>query len=194
MPVMSQPPTETEVKIPVTNLSVVRGRLAASAGACVQPAEREINVLFDRVDGRLKAAGSVLRVRRYGGRWVLTYKGPSTYRGAVREREELELEVADGEVLAAVFAHLGLEPDLRYEKDREVWRLGSVEVVLDHTPLGDFVEIEGREADILRAAAALGLDPADAVRGSYVRLWERRRSEHPELGLPRDMVFPPEEG
>jgi adenylate cyclase class 2 len=190
---MSEVPTETEVKIPVADLGAVRDRLVAAAATCVRRSERETNVLFDRADGRLKAAGSALRVRRYGGRWVLTYKGPSTYRGGVREREELELEVADGDTLAAIFAHLGLEPDLRYEKDREVWRLGPVEVVLDHTPLGDFVEIEGRAEEIGPAALALGLDPSDAVRGSYVRLWERRRSEHPELGLPRDMVFAAEQ-
>ena len=39
-------------------------------------------------------------------------------------------------------------------------------------------------------AARLGLEVADAVRASYVSLWQEHRASHPELDLPSDMVFP----
>ena len=38
--------------------------------------------------------------------------------------------------------------------------------------------------------AALVLDPESGVRGSYLDLWEIHRSNNPDQGLPKDMVFP----
>ncbi len=47
----------------------------------------------------------------------------------------------------------------------------DVEIVLDETPLGTFVEVEGPIATIHRAAAALGRGPADYVAESYTALF-----------------------
>ena len=79
--------------------------------------------------------------------------------------------------------------DYTHEKLREEWRLGRLLVTLDHTPMGDFVEIEGPEDELAAAAAGLGLDPALAAHGSYLSLWQAYRADHPELDLPVDMVF-----
>ena len=123
------------------------------------------------------------------GRGVrLTLKGAARFDGGVKIRDELEVEADDAELLEGILRGLGFEPWMRYEKDREAWRLGEVEVVLDHTPMGGFVELEG-EAELLAGAARrLGLDADDAVRGSYVSLWAEERRRRPEL--PHDMVFP----
>jgi hypothetical protein len=56
--------------------------------------------------------------------------------------------------------------------------------------MGDFVELEGAVATLEEAAKTLDLDPARAVRGSYLSLWEQYREQHPELDLPVDMVLP----
>ena len=182
-------PVESELKIPVHDLGPVRARLQAGAATRLAARDREVNTLFDDAAQRLMSAGHALRLRCSEGRWKLTFKGPVRYRGTVKQREELETEVADGEVVAAIFGRLGLVPSRRYEKDRERWRLGQAEVCLDHTPMGDFVEIEGPVEALDEVAAGLGLDPARAVRGSYVTLWASYRDGHPELGLPEDMVF-----
>jgi hypothetical protein len=63
-------------------------------------------------------------------------------------------------------------------------------VTLDHTPMGDYVEVEGMPRELYGVARMLGLDPLTAVPGSYVSLWQQYRSARPELGLPADMVFP----
>lgn len=181
---------ETELKIPVANLDPVRRRLLAVRAQRESPPEVERNVLFDSPDRRLTAAGQALRLRQVGGGWVLTFKGPVSYQGQVKVREELELGVGEGEVLAGIFARIGLYPLVRYEKERERWRLGGVEVALDRTAMGDFVELEGAVATLEEAAQALDLDPAWAVRGSYLSLWEQYREQHPELDLPVDMVLP----
>jgi adenylate cyclase class 2 len=129
-------------------------------------------------------------LRTIGDRQLLTLKGPARYLGRIKQREELELELNDAVSMIAILERLGFQEHLRYEKDRETWRVRAVTVTLDHTPLGDFAEIEGPETDLERIAVLIGLDPSSAVRGSYPSLWQDYRSHHPELELPTDMVFP----
>jgi len=64
-------------------------------------------------------------------------------------------------------------------------------VVLDHTPMGDFVEVEGPSHTLETTARAIGLDPSTAVRGSYLSLWREYRERRIHEDLPRDMVFEP---
>jgi len=181
---------ERELKIPVCDLVPVQEALAAAHADRVDGAELECNTLFDTADGRLARQGTALRLRHYSGRWLLTFKGPTSYRGQIKERDELEVEVNDGTTFVAVLGKLGLAPAIRYEKVREMWRLGAVVVSLDHTPLGEFVELEGPASELEAAARVLALEPADAVRGSYLGLWASHRRQHPERDLPRDMLFP----
>ena len=183
-------PTETELKIPVRDLCAVRDRLTASEARRVHPAEREMNILLDSTDRDMAGSGRVLRLRRIGERQRLTLKGPPRFDGPIKHREELEVEVSDIELLAAILDRLGFAPVLRYEKDRETWSTGGVTVALDHTPMGDFVELEGAAERLTLAASAIGVDVGDAVRGSYVSLWQDHRAQNPGLDLPEDMVFP----
>lgn len=183
-------PRETEIKIPVPNLDTIRSLLPSVGGHQAHPSLREVNVLFDTEARDLDRQGRVLRLRRVGERQIVTMKGPARFEGPIKHREELETGVGDIELVSAIFQRLGLQPVLRYEKDRESWRVGSVTVTLDHTPMGDFVELEG-PAELLEALATeIGANPAAGVRDSYVRLWQIYRERHPELDLPHDMVFP----
>lgn len=182
--------TESELKIPVRDLAAVRGRLHAIDARLVHPEHREVNLLFDTHDGRLASGGHVFRIRTAAGRHVITFKGPASYRGVIKERDEVEVEVSDPTLATAIFERLGLRIVVRYEKDRESWLVGEVTVTLDHTPMGDFVEIEGPVRELHGVARGVGLDPLTAVHGSYVNLWQQYRHARPELGLPTDMVFP----
>jgi hypothetical protein len=58
-----------------------------------------------------------------------------------------------------------------------------VEVVVDETPIGAFLEIEGEVEAIHAAAAALGFGPADYIRDSYAALFAAS-------GGTGDMLFP----
>lgn len=186
---MKNPPLETELKIPVDDHATVIEQLGALHAERVMPPSEEHNALFDFADGRLSLSGSTLRLRRFGSRWLFTFKGPATYTGPVKRREELETDIDDGEVMVVILGRLGLEPRVRYEKIRETWRLEGVEIALDRTPMGCFVELEGPVERLETLARRLSLDPSRAVRGSYVSLWQQYRADHPEMGLPRDMVF-----
>ena len=180
---------ETELKIPVPNLAPVREVLQQSGAELVHPSAREENVLFDTADGRLYESGRVLRLRRYGDQHLLTLKGPESYVGDIKTRREDETRVADADQLQAILENLGFEAVSRYEKDRESWRFGRTAVVLDHTPMGNFVEVEGPPEELGAVALSLGLEPGQAVRGSYPSLWTEYRLQHPDEELPSDMVF-----
>ena len=181
--------TESELKIPVHDLTSVRHRLRGAGAHLVHASRREVNLLFDTPDGRLAAGGKVVRLRAYGDRHILTFKGAASYRGVIKEREEVEIEVSDGESAAKILKCLGLSNAIRYEKDREIWLADDITVSLDHTPMGDYVEIEGAVRELHGVARMLGLDPLTAATGSYVDLWQQYRNARPELGLPADMVF-----
>ena len=63
----------------------------------------------------------------------------------------------------------------------------ELKVSLDETPMGDFIEIEGDEATILRVLEAAGFSSKDIIRESYPELqFERCRAR----GIPlEDLVF-----
>lgn len=179
---------EQEIKLAVVDLDTLRAKLASRGGSLVTPLTFEDNWVFDDPTGSLRASGRLVRLRRFGDVWLLTFKGPARYADGVKTRTELESGVADGAAVTAILAALGLVPARRYQKRREVWKLAAVTVTLDQTPMGQFVELEGDGEFLPELARSLGLDPGAAARGSYVDLWAEYRTAHPEA--PVDMVFP----
>jgi adenylate cyclase class 2 len=187
---MSRSMKEIEIKLPFASANEAR-RSLERAGALLR-SERafEDNRLFDRPDGSLRAAGSALRLRETRGRSVLTFKAkvPGQHRHKVRE--EHETEVADPRALERILDGLGLVPSVRYQKHRTAYARDELEIALDETPLGCFVELEGAPDAIDRMARELGFGPSDYVRDSYVELGEARargRGETPgDLLVDRD--------
>jgi adenylate cyclase class 2 len=180
-------PVEHEMKFRVASLEGVRQRLLQLGAALASPRHAEENWILDDAAGRIAARGSLLRLRRCHDKVWLTFKGKATFASGVKSRDEIECCAADADCLLALFARLGFAPVRRYQKRREEWRLGQVLVALDETPMGTFVEIEGAVPALGPAAAALALDPRQAVVGTYLELWEQYRADHPDA--PRDMVF-----
>jgi adenylate cyclase class 2 len=178
---------ESEMKVPVASLEDVRRRLTELDAKQLEGEAAEENWVFDDDHGTLVGANLLLRVRRWGERGWLTYKGPASYAGGVKSREEVECAVADAGLVIDILTRIGMRIVRRYEKRRETWRLGDVEVALDVTPMGSFVELEGPATGLVEGAKTLGLDPARAVRGTYLELWREYRRSHP--GAPDDMVF-----
>lgn len=182
---MSHDGVERELKFADVELDALRQRLGEMEAERQGPPIFEDNWIFD-VDGSLDAVGSMLRLRvdRRGAR--MTFKGPAVYEGRVKVRKEVETGVEQVEAARAIFESLGYRVVRRYQKYREEWLLGSIVVSLDHTPIGDFVELEGEGCE--RFAERLGLDPETSERRNYLRLYERHLSEHPDA--PPDMIFP----
>jgi adenylate cyclase class 2 len=174
-------PIETEIKFRVDDLPALALRLESAGFRLQTPRAFESNVLYDTPDRQMRARTEILRIRTYAGRTILTHKrlpdigpGEDTH----KHRVETETEVADGETLAQIFFSLGLVAAFRYEKWRAEWTDGEGHCVVDETPIGNYAELEGSAEWIDRAAARLGIDPAQYSTLSYGRLFELWRDQH----------------
>ena len=176
---------ERELKFADVDHDSLRTRLQDLQAELQGPSTFEDNWIFDR-DGELVDAGSFLRLRadRNGSR--LTFKGPASFEGRAKVRTEIETGVGNMEAARGIVEALGYRLIHRYQKYREEWRLGSILIALDHTPIGDFAEVEGQDCE--KVARRCGLDPSEAERRNYLRLYADHLKDHPDL--PANMVFP----
>lgn len=116
-------------------------------------------------------------MREYGGLRILTYKGPPEP-GLHKSREEIETPVADSRATRELLGRLGYEVAFRYEKYRaEFSKEGGVAVV-DETPIGVFLELEGEPSWIDSRAGELGYGPEDYITASYGALYFAWCGEH----------------
>ncbi len=179
---------ETEVKIRLD--SAERGRALLSACGLTQSGEREFewNRVYDTPDQRLRGSGQLIRIRKAGGRQILTYKGKPDA-SIHKTREELEISVSDADLLAEILQRLGYAAGFVYEKYRtEYQATGEAgHVLLDETPIGTFLELEGDAEWIDHMAIRLGFSKQDYVTSSYGRLYAAFCEEN---GVPlADMAF-----
>ena len=177
-------PTETEVKLRVASPEAAREAVSRIGSELVRERHFEDNVLFDDEAGSLRAAGGVLRLRTTRDGSVFTFKGPRRVEGGIKTREERETRVEKPEAVRAALARLGYHPVFRYQKYRETWTHRGQEIVIDETPIGTWVEIEGDPDGIRAVTADLGHRPSDYLAESYVDLFFSQGGEG-------DMTFDP---
>jgi len=180
---------ETEIKLRLgDDLQVVRKQLRALGFRVENSRVFESNVLFDNLKRTLRKHGKLLRVRRVDHHGLLTFKGPSEA-SRYKTRWEIETLLHDGGAVEAILAHIGYHPVFRYEKFRTEYgaRAGGGKVLLDETPIGNFLELEGSPRWIDRTARRLGFSASDYISRSYGHLYlaycrERRVR-------PKNMIF-----
>ena len=185
---------EIEIKFRIEDIKALTARLEASGFRMVTSRTHEMNTLYDRPGGLLRRRGALLRIRKYGRRWTVTYKDKSNIRpGRHKSRREIETPVEDGGALAQILEACGFKPGFAYEKFRSEWtdsapspstpergrdgRQGEGHVLLDETPIGDFGEIEGPPEWIDEVAGQLGISWAQYITASYAELflqWKKR--------------------
>jgi adenylate cyclase, class 2 len=170
---------ELEIKLYLSDLPAFRERLEALGAQPTQARIFELNLRFDTPAGELDRSRRVLRLRKDTANRV-TYKGPGSLLDGVRSRQEIEFTVGDFESARALFEALGYRVSMVYEKYRSVYSLDNVLVSLDQLPYGDFTEIEGPDAGVIRAVAGkLNLDWDARVNESYTVLFDHlRRARH----------------
>jgi adenylate cyclase, class 2 len=169
-------PKEIEIKFRVPDLRALTRALKRAGFTEVTPSTREMNVLYDLPGQKLRKRGELLRLRQYGQEWVLTHKAKSTT-GRHKVRIERETRVQNGKQMDGIIRALGFLPSFRYEKYRAEWSDGKGHVVVDHTPIGDFGEIEGRSRWIDQTANALGIARSDYITQTYAPMffdWKRK--------------------
>jgi adenylate cyclase class 2 len=177
---------EIELKFCVPDARAFPARAAEAGFAMRTPRTLERNALFDTPDRGLLGQRQVLRMREYGGQWVITHKRPPAHNddsSFYKERLEIETAVSDGEAMGAVFVELGFSPVFRYEKFRTEFHDGNGALVLDETPIGDFAELEGAPEWIDEALERLAIPRDWCFTDSYGRMfldWKERSSSDVE--------------
>jgi len=170
---MAKSSRENEIKLAFPSPTLAIQKLLQAGARQAGNREFEDNVLFDLPDRQLTTRGRLLRLRRVGERAVLTFKAPVEGVHRHKVKTEHETAVADPDAMLRILSDLGFEPVYRYQKFRSTFRLDAVEAVVDETPLGTFVELEGLPEDVDRAAAAVGATSADYIVATYRELHER---------------------
>jgi adenylate cyclase class 2 len=177
---------EIEVKFLVEDLAAMRHRIL-ERGGCSRGRKFERNFRYDDRQGRLQAGRRLLRLRE-DPRVTLTYKAPGHRPDPdFKVHQEVEVGVDDRAAMEAILAHLGFQRVQCYEKWRESFRLGDVEVCLDELPMGNFLEIEGPREAIRITAGLLGLDWDHRILANYLAIFESLRQT---FGLAfKDLTF-----
>jgi adenylate cyclase, class 2 len=169
-------PQEIEIKFYVSDSEAWEHQLAGLGFHCETPSTHELNTLYDLPGQKLRRKGELLRLRKYGEKWKLTHKAKGKA-GRHKSRGELETGVSDGKAMDALLQTLGFAPSFTYEKFRAEWTDGEGQIVIDHTPIGDIAEVEGKSRWIDRTARALGVSSQHYITKSYAELffeWKRK--------------------
>ena len=199
MPVRPRTNREVEIKLRIGDM---RGliRELRRLGAVAHGRVFERNTLYDTPDSAFRRRGYLLRLRVEtpapsgpirGGRHraVITFKAPAPAAAGFRYKQRLEREqpVRSLQRWGRILCSLGLRPGFQYEKYRTRFRLLGLDLDLDETPVGVFLELEGAPRAIDRVARALGFAPRDYIVGTY---WDVYAADCLRRGrIPRNMLF-----
>jgi adenylate cyclase class 2 len=170
---------EIEVKLKVKGLKKVRRGIVALGFEEKVHRAFEDNWILDFPNRLLNQNRCLLRLREFNGKCWVTFKGPSQNSTHFKVREELETEVAEKATLYKILGRLGLSRAFRYQKYRSIFepeaaqRLRKVTLVLDETPIGNYLEIEGSPKEIRTIAAQLGYSKQDFIKESYANLYAK---------------------
>lgn len=177
---------EIEIKLPLENIADLRRDLCSRGFRIVAPRFHELNLVFDTAAGDLARRGRLLRLRQAGHHSVLTAKSPvATDRdhAGYKVRNEIEVQVSDYSATRSILENSGFGVVFSYEKYREILENAGIHVMLDETPVGNFMEIEGNPSAIDRLAAELGFEKKDFITANYRSLFHAG-------GGTGDMLFP----
>lgn len=179
---------EIEAKFPIGDKAQLRERILALGAELRIDEVYELNYILDRDAAPLQDSYQRLRLRLQGSVATLTYKRSLKKIEGVAFREEVETEVSDFENTRLILARLGYTTRFIYEKYRSVFQAGDCVLMLDETPIGTYLEIEGDSNDqIFAMAERLGLDSGSAIDSGYYQLFLNWKAA---VGVDdRDMIF-----
>jgi adenylate cyclase, class 2 len=195
---------EIEIKLRIQEIPKLLRKIR-SLSIQSRPRVLEQNTLYDTPQSHLRRRDMLLRLRsetpalhnsqsNRQERVILTAKAPPQQRQTSKHPARYKIRAEREQIVpqssrqwAAVLASLGFRPNFRYDKFRTTFRLPDLDVALDETPAGTFLELEGKPQAIDRTAAALGFSKQAYLRSTYWDLYaadcRRRRI------TPKNMLF-----
>ena len=178
---------EQEAKFYIENLNELIARAQATGADLIRPRILERNLRLDTPEGDFGRDGRVLRLRQDDGVRV-TYKDNARNENGMVVRTEIEFSTDSLEVTRKLFEALGYQVAVIYEKYRQIYQIGDVELMIDELPFGNFIEIEASSAVLIEGVAQmLGLDWSRSINTSYLGLFAIARS-HRGFDF-RDLTF-----
>ena len=180
---------ETEVKLRIAGVERTRAALRRFGWCVSRKRHHERNAVYDRRGNVWLTTGRLLRVRGAGKSCKLTVKLPIEHQEDYKIVEEFEITADDPVQLARILEALDFEPAWQYEKFRTEFRKPRERgmIVLDETPIGDYLELEGAPQWIDRTAQCLGFSKEDYVVDTYRSLFVDYINAKERK--PRDMLF-----
>jgi adenylate cyclase class 2 len=161
---------EIEVKIKVDDLAQIKENILSQGASIVKERHSYDDTFYDYPSLELQKKHHALRVRKIDKKTFLTFKGPKQKSRKFKIREEYETEVKNEKHLRKIFRSLGLQPVFQYAKFRTVFRKKRLTICLDETSIGNFIELEGQQSDIVKFAQALNFSKEDFIKLDYVQL------------------------
>ena len=186
---------EREIKLHYTSHDNARLAVEKLEGILLRDRRLQDDYLLDLPGGNLKHRGCTLRVRIEKHNTIdnsssdnasLTFKGPPLP-DVMKVREELETTINDGELFLRILLKAGWNVSFRYQKYRKEFQKDDVVIAVDETPVGTYIELEGKESTITHLARTLGRTSDDYVIASYRQLYvDHCRKTNTPIG---NMVF-----
>ncbi len=105
---------EIEIKFPIQDIRNCNG-VSERRNFILSLHTPTINTLYDLRGQPLRNRGELLRLRKYGSEWTLTFKAKGKT-GRHKTRTELETKITDGKKMESILHALGFTPSFRYEK------------------------------------------------------------------------------
>lgn len=172
---------EIELKSVVPDEQDARRRLVA-AGAELVFEGAMLDRRYDTPDRALAGSDEVLRLRVESSsgrrRGQLDFKGPASFPGGYKVREETGTPVDDPEALHAILSALGYVITREIDRDVAVYVYRGATVRFERYPRMDIlVEVEGEPGTIEAAIEALAIPRAGFTTDSlaaFVRRYEER--------------------
>ncbi|MGB6340236.1 MAG: class IV adenylate cyclase [Candidatus Aminicenantaceae bacterium] len=166
---------EIEVKIKIEHLADVKEKILSQGAILAKERYSYDDTFYDWPSLEFRRKHHALRVRKINKKTFLTFKGPEQKSRKFKIREEYETEVKNERHLRKILKSLGLQPIFQYSKFRTVFRKKRLTICLDETPVGDFLELEGRQSEIVKFAHALNFSKEDFIKLDYVQLIQREK-------------------
>ena len=180
--------TEIELKFNIQSLSALKKNINSAGAELVYDRRYEKTTMFDNETELMQITDGRIRVRTSGARNEISYKKPITREG-IKKEIEYETEVKDAKIIELILKEMGFLPTSSYERYRTEYILDNVKITIDEYPFDNFVELEGRENDILNIASLLKLDITQNITLSCDTLflkWREARGLMPKMEMSFD--------
>lgn len=164
---------EYEATFPNIDKSEVRRRLTKVGAVLVRPEYLQKRSVFNLPRGH-EITGGWLRVRDEGDKVTMSLKVVDGDK--IENQKETCITVSSFDETVSLLKAIGCEWKAFQESRRELWRLESVEIMIDEWPfLEPFVEVEGRsEEEVRRVSERIGFDYSKAVFGTVDVLYKEK--------------------